>query len=665
MAEKEEITGESIEIQKYFGEIEEKLNYAYEVANKARKKGLDPEDHTDIPLAKDMAERVNGIMSAVAPQLTGPTIIKRIKELEKKYSALDWRVALVIADEVAAEKFCKFKSKLEAMEIGIKTGFTYHTQGIVSAPLEGFTELKLKKRRDGKEYFAAKFSGPIRGAGGTAAAVSLIIADYVRKRNGYAQYDPDENEVERYVVELEDYHERVTNLQYHGSPEEIAFLMKNCPVEVDGDPTEKMEVSKNKDIPRVETNKIRGGVALVVSMLALKAKKLWKELSKWGKEFELEDWNFLEEFLLIQKKANASESKKEDSAEKIVPNYTFISDLVAGRPVLTHPMAFGGFRLRYGRCRLSGYSAASIHPATMILLKKYIATGTQLKLERPGKAAAITPCDTIEGPIVKLADESVIQISTESEAKNRLPEVKEIIFLGDILISYGDFLDRNHILIPPGYTEEQYAREFENMTVNLFGSLDFEKLSSFTELPSEMLKKISEQLFRPEPGEAIIISEKTGMPLHPAYTHYWKALSKSDISRMVEWFSLAEFRNGEGSAKRIVLPLKKDEKRILESIGLPHALATEYVIIEGNEEEILMRIFPILQKKRSGLDFDSEISPEVKRELEIICSSESALDAVNRISGLKIRDKAGIFIGARMGRPEKAKMRQLTGSPHT
>ena len=38
---------------------------------------------------------------------------------------------------------------------------------------------------------------------------------------------------------------------------------------------------------------------------------------------------------------------------------------------------------------------------------------------------------------------------------------------------------------------------------------------------------------------------------------------------------------------------------------------------------------------------------------------------INAYAGFEIRDKAGTFIGARMGRPEKAKMRKLTGSPHS
>src|SRR3989344_8202613 len=128
-------------------------------------------------------------------------------------------------------------------------------------------------------------------------------------------------------MELEDYHERVTNLQYRPSTEEIKSLVKNCPIQIDGDPTEKLEVSQFKDLPRIESNRIRGGVCLVVSMLALKAPKLWKEIKRAKKSFEI-GWDFIEQFIEIQVKKK-SMSKVADDGRKINPDYTFISDLVA------------------------------------------------------------------------------------------------------------------------------------------------------------------------------------------------------------------------------------------------------------------------------------------------------------------------------------------------
>jgi len=41
---------------------------------------------------------------------------------------------------------------------------------------------------------------------------------------------------------LYDYHERITNLQYLPSEKEIEFLCKHIPVQIAGDPSEKIEV---------------------------------------------------------------------------------------------------------------------------------------------------------------------------------------------------------------------------------------------------------------------------------------------------------------------------------------------------------------------------------------------------------------------------------------
>ena len=41
------------------------------------------------------------------------------------------------------------------------------------------------------------------------------------------------------------------------------------------------------------------------------------------------------------------------------------------------------------------------------------------------------------------------------------------------------------------------------------------------------------------------------------------------------------------------------------------------------------------------------------------------LGLINNFSEIKMKDKSGTFIGARMGRPEKAKVRKLDGDPHT
>src|SRR3989344_4776924 len=102
--------------QQYFKRLEKEVRNVYEVAETARQKGLDPVDKVEIPLAMSMAEKVVGLVSTIYPQMEGSKIAERILELEKKFGKLDPAVSLQIAEEVAKQKFCNFKSLLEAIE---------------------------------------------------------------------------------------------------------------------------------------------------------------------------------------------------------------------------------------------------------------------------------------------------------------------------------------------------------------------------------------------------------------------------------------------------------------------------------------------------------------------------------------------------------------------
>ncbi|PIN81770.1 DNA polymerase II large subunit [Candidatus Woesearchaeota archaeon CG10_big_fil_rev_8_21_14_0_10_32_9] len=641
----------SKQVQEYFEELKKEALKEYKLASEAKKKGYDPEDFVEVKLAENLAERVIGLISAVAPQLSESGAIKRIIELEEIYSPLDWRVALKIALEIAQEKFCTFKNKTEAMEVGIRTGFAYVTLGVVSAPLEGFTTLEIKDRLDGKgKYFCINFSGPIRAAGGTAAAVSVIIADYVRKQLGYQEYDPTEKEVQRCHAELEDYHEYVTNLQYFPSKAETEFLLRHLPVEISGDPSEKFNISSAllRDLPRVPTNKLRSGYCLIhSSCIPLKGPKLWAKIRTWGPEMDMKHWAFMEEFLKIQTKMKSKSTKKEVTG-KLAPDFTYITDLVGGRPVLGHPLRSGGLRLRYGRSRTSGFSAQSVHPATMILSNNFIATGTQLKVERPGKAAAYSCCDTIDGPIIKLKNGDVVYVDNEIDAKKYKDDVQEIIYFGDVLINYGDFYDRAHKLVPAGYCQEIWIQELEEAAINLFWTIDPEKISDLVSIDPEKITTLLKNPLKTKISftAALEISKMLNISLHPSHLYYWNTINVADLKELRVWI-----KTGKIEDNKIILNLKEKQKRFLELIGVPHKqINNEFVVIENEHAEALNYVF---QLKKDDSLFEQMLSKH-----------EKPSDVLTELSGVEIRDKSGTFIGARMGRPEKAKMRKLTGSPH-
>ena len=654
----------SPEMTQYFDHLQKNITALHGLASRARKKGYDPEEKVEISLAKNMAERVVGLISVIAPQIVNSGVVERIIELEKEYGALDWRVALKIAEEIAREKFCKFKDQEEAMSIGIRAGFAYVTVGVVSAPLEGIATIDFKDRMDKRgRYMSLSFAGPIRNAGGTAAAVSMLIADYVRKKFNYDVYDAQENEIKRTYTEMQDYRDRVAPRQYFPAYEEIEFIMKNLPIEVAGEPSERFEVSNYKDLPRVPTNNLRSGFCLMMTeCIPLKAPKLWKQLSKWGRDLDMGQWDFLEKFLKMQKEVKSkgevkTEEKKEDDA-KLKPDYSYIKDLVAGRPIFTHPLRTGGFRLRYGRCRTSGYSSCAIHPATMAVTDNYLATGTQLKLERPAKGTALTSCNTIEGPIVKLKNEAVIQLNSIKKTKEVQKDIEEILFLGDFLVNYGDFLDRAHQLIPAGYCPEWWIQELEKSAIDRFGTIDIEKISDLTDVPSSLLDKLftSPMTTNISAKTAINLSMKLSIPLHPSYTYYWSTIELKQLAQLIAWLKnmrIAKDNNNE--VDKIIIPYAKEPKRVLEVLGVPHEYVNnEFVVMQKDHG---LSIIKTLNIEENEIDDFNKILDDNKEK--------NALTIVNKISKIQIRDKAGVFIGARMGRPEKAKMRKLTGSPHS
>ncbi len=607
-------------MDEYFDVIERKVKDEYEIASKARAKGLDPEDRVDIPLAKDLFERVEGLIGAVKPELIGSGLAQFMRDVEKKYGSGDLRVALKTAEAVASGKFCTFKDEIEAMEIATRVALAYLTQGVVSAPLEGFVELKIKKRKDGKNYLAVYYAGPIRAAGGTAAAMSLLIVDHLRKLFNLEPYDPTEDEIRRYQIEIEDYHERIARLQYYPTKEEIEFIIKHIPIEPNGDPTSQREVIILKNLPRVETPRIRGGMCLVVAEgLAQKAKKIIKKIKKFEPEFKMDNWFWLKELVDLQTQIHAKK-KVEETDVKVKPNFVYIEESVAGRPVFAHPMAKGGFRVRYGRSRLSGLAAAGMHPATMRILYDFIATGSQIKLERPGKAAAITPCDEVMGPIVKLKDQSVRWITSEEEAIKIRDDVEEVLFLGDILLAYGEFRRMGHVLVPSPYVREWWIQEIKKHVDE--PKEDFESVLKYA------------------------LDYK--VPLHPNYTYFFNDSTVNDLFNLYKYLS-----ENSKYDKNLIIKHDKYIKKILEDIKIPHKLVDEGILIEYPHSVSLLYSLGYLPKKEWDL----------MRAQEALSGSTKPLEFVNKLSMIKIRDVTGFYVGSRLGRPEKAKMREMTGRP--
>ncbi len=580
----------------YFGILETELDRAIEIANRARANGADPTPTIEIPIAKDLADRVEKLLSIEG-------VAKKLRELETTMSREE--AALQVAIAVAKGEIKNFESNRDAIEAAVRVAMAVLTEGVVAAPIEGIAKIDLAKNDDGTDYIRIYYAGPIRSAGGTAQALSVLAADYVRANLGIARFVPRPEEVERYVEEITAYR-RVANLQYLPSDDEIRLIVRNCPICIDGEPTEEAEVEGRRDLPRIETNRIRGGMALVIAEgIALKAPKVKKHVDK----LKLEGWDWLDKFVVTV--------KTDDASAQLKPKDKYLQDLIAGRPVFSYPSKPGGFRLRYGRSRNTSFAAAGISPATMVMMDDFIAAGTQIKVERPGKAAGIAPVDTIDGPTVRLFNGDVLSIKTAEEAQKIRPSVKQILDIGEILINFGDFLENNHPLVPSSYCFEWWIQELMAKT------------------------SIEGDLKNPDQEKALSLSDKYQVPLHPKYTYLWHDISIEDFSSLSEYIH----KNGTYS-DRLSFALDEKIKTILEVLLVPHIVREKKVVIE--EPLPLMRCL--------GLDTSL-------KKASIIMGA-NILDTVSKTSGITIRARAPIRIGARMGRPEKSDKREMKPAPH-
>src|SRR5512136_49136 len=393
--------------------MENQLKQLYTISDTARSKGLDPALKTECIIAQDIADLVEG--------LVGPKrVALSIREWSTKMPREE--IAFKVAEEITQGKFGVLDPE-RAAEQAIRTALAIFTEGLTAAPIQGIAQVKIKTNADRSRYLAVYFAGPIRSAGGTDQALTLVVGDYVRRELNLDKYKPTEEEVSRFIEELR----KALNL---------------VPVECTGTESDPVEVSSYRNLERVETNRVRGGALRVINDgIVGRAQKVYVIIDKIG----FQGWDWLKNF--------KKKSEKKSGG--------FMDDVIAGRPIFAFPSTRGGFRLRYGRSRNTGLSAVGIHPATMLVVERFLAAGTQMRLELPGKGGVTMPVDSLEPPVVLLKDNSVVRVSLDSYAEVK-GKIQKILFLGDMLIDFGDFLYCNKALPPSGYVEEWWAKDLQN-----------------------------------------------------------------------------------------------------------------------------------------------------------------------------------------------------------
>ncbi len=595
----------------YASRLRDDYNHKYEIASKARARGLDPSLRVESETTYDLADRVE---KSVGP----PGVAERIRELRKQISREE--TALKVSEEIVLGRFGPLDEEAAATQ-AVRTALAILDEAVTVAPIQGIHKVRIKQSEGRSRHLAIYFAGPMRAAGGTEMGLILIVGDHIRRKLNIPAYRATELEAKRFVEELRLYERAVNRFQYRNSDDALREAFLKLPIEPDGVETDPVEVAVNRNVPGLETNRVRGGALRVVNDGLLgRSQKVLRIIEKLG----LEGW----EWLLSVKMPSSDDQEAQE--------FMFMEDVVGGRPIFAFPGQQGGFRVRYGRARNTGLSSLGLHPSTMEILGGFPAIGIQMKTERPGKGGIVTAVDSIEPPIVKLKDGSIVRVEDPNEAKSLKDNIAKILFIGDLLVGYGEFLENNKPLSPSGFVEEWWTQILEEKLKD--GSLATGPVS----ISAERLRSLGENPFlgRPTAQEALELSQTLKIPLHPYYSFFWENITLDELRHFRQ--ALSEPLGGPES-HHLVLAKDPSLESILEKLCAPHRVDGGTIHF-GEDESLVVKTL-----------FGSQVS---------LAENGEVLDALSSLAGFPVARKAQSYVGARMGRPEKAKERIMTPRVH-
>ena len=269
----------------YYSNLSTETISIYERAADAKSSLVDSSGIIEPKIAFDLADRVS--------KMHDIDIVEPLRELlkinGKEISAL------ILSKQIALGKYTLSNASLEdKLDLAVRVGLAIVTEGVTIAPLQGINEVKIKKNKDGTEYLSISIAGPMRSAGGTESAVTMLIADHVRKAVGLSKYQANsfDDETGRFVEELRIYEREASSFQFHILDEDIVHVISNLPVELDGVDTDPFEVINHKSMARIKTDRVRGGALRVLNDgLIGRSKKLLKRIEL----YNLDGWEWLNE----------------------------------------------------------------------------------------------------------------------------------------------------------------------------------------------------------------------------------------------------------------------------------------------------------------------------------------------------------------------------------
>src|SRR6476661_4871044 len=265
----------------YYDTILSGVQQLLTLAIKARQKNLDVTNIVESKIAYDLADRV--------AKMHEIDISDRLRFLLTQVGKE--KAALKIAEEIALGEYGTQDMETR-LDTAVRVSLSIVTEGVTVAPLQGISDVRVKMNADNSSYLSISFAGPIRSAGGTEAAFTMLIADHVRKVVGLAPYIANsyDDETGRFVEELRIYEREVGNFQFKVLDEDVVKCITNLPVELDGIDTDPVEVLGHRGMKRIHTDRVRGGALRVMNDgLIGRGRKLLKMVET----LKLNGWSWL------------------------------------------------------------------------------------------------------------------------------------------------------------------------------------------------------------------------------------------------------------------------------------------------------------------------------------------------------------------------------------
>jgi DNA polymerase II large subunit len=126
------------EMDNYHQWMDERTEVCYQIAEEARKCGLDHTDFVEIPRAADLAGRTEKLL---VDYLKGMDIADDIRAMLAEFDRET--TSIKMAQQVALRFKANGEETVRSIDVGLRVGLAILTEAVLVAPLEGISEVKI------------------------------------------------------------------------------------------------------------------------------------------------------------------------------------------------------------------------------------------------------------------------------------------------------------------------------------------------------------------------------------------------------------------------------------------------------------------------------------------------------------------------------------------